>query len=380
MSMYKLFFILIALLPLYSKAQYGDAYHAPNTMEINRNSQARQTAEMNRHYESMRPSRSGSTSIGNVSSGSATPFDFSVYKKPSKTLAEIENEKRLLRAKERRLDSMAKVYEANDKAWEAGVDNYNQNLFNGNNSNYSFDTRLYCLNKAAAFIDSVNNQIKAVWKEQRRRSAPPLNSLDIVNYVKAALYLEHKKYANAYTYFKLCEGGTKFSDVQINKIKRLAAYCALIVEPDKGEVLKKCNALQLADSLAIHYKAYAYFLNQQPDSALNSYSNFIAAHPELDHGTSLNIQSACVALYLLQGNKQAALALYNSKSTAKVNSAETLKKIIADVLLLQVTEDMAAYDFNLPVWTLFQLDLLCLLTPENKTVIDWRAKLKAELK
>ena len=129
MPMYKLFSILTMLLPMYSKAQYGDAYHAPNTMEINRNSQARQTAEMNRHYESMRPSRSASTSIGNVSSGSAAPFDFSIYKKPIKTLAEIENEKRLLRAKERKLDSMAKVYEANDKTWEAGVDNYNQIVF-----------------------------------------------------------------------------------------------------------------------------------------------------------------------------------------------------------------------------------------------------------
>jgi len=67
-----LLFLGFSLVAAPAFAQYGDAYHAPNTMELNRQQRAREQATSDAHYRSVYPSSSrSSSSYGGVSNEAA---------------------------------------------------------------------------------------------------------------------------------------------------------------------------------------------------------------------------------------------------------------------------------------------------------------------
>lgn len=353
-----------------------------------RSQSTREWQEYERHHASVSPSsgaaKDESWSLKNFNfggnySGPYVPFDFSIYKKKKKTAAEIEEERRQAVVQKKRRDSITRLQEIDDMRWDAEIRDYQKNVRNGNDEKLSYNKRLASLNKAAAYLDSVNAAVRKIWKEESRPGKPYQSSLDVVNYVKAAMFLEYKRTDEAYKYFRLALEEPVNIKGSINKINLYTAYCALLVDPDKAEILNRCNKIDTQQPSYIHYTAYALFLNNETGKSIAAYENYLTANKNLENISELNILSLTVAMQLINNQPQQALALYNSKSAEKFDDPLKLMKHLEYLLTVQIGEDIELYNFRYAVWTYFQLDVLCLLNPANTDAQKLRYKIAEEV-
>lgn len=108
----KLSLTVILLGGMAAGAQYGDAYHAPNQMELNRQAAARQQAASDQHFRNIAPKSSGSAN----SYGSPAAVPYGSYKK---TAAEIAEERAEAEAERKLRAKLAAEAEASEARYRA---------------------------------------------------------------------------------------------------------------------------------------------------------------------------------------------------------------------------------------------------------------------
>lgn len=144
--MKKIILILaILFLSAVVNAQYGDAYHAPNTVQLSLDRQKRMAAADNAHYDNMRSDKKSTSSTTEIS-GDYNAYGWADYSRmKERDAAEKRQNERLNEwaAKERKLEALIKSrnlkrepqYHAQllKAAKEAGFDDYSASIFFGHN-------------------------------------------------------------------------------------------------------------------------------------------------------------------------------------------------------------------------------------------------------
>ena len=144
--MKKILFLTMLIAPCTVFAQLGDAYHAPNTLQLSLERQRRMTANDNAHYDNMRSGNKTSSSSGNIN-GDYNAYGWADYSRMKEMAAAEERQNERINAwnakqnklkeliKTRNLKSEPQYHEQLLKAAkDAGFDDYSITRFYGYNA------------------------------------------------------------------------------------------------------------------------------------------------------------------------------------------------------------------------------------------------------
>jgi hypothetical protein len=195
----------------------------------------------------------------------------------------------------------------------------------------------------------------------------PLLSYDMLYYYLGNLYADHKKYGMAYENYKKSLDACYSYRSQKKYFTSTYLYCLLHTQYDYDFASLQSARRYLDDNKANTGFSYSLFLNRQINAAIEVYQQALDKNEKVDDDSSKTvIVTRMTAMQFIQKNPAGAMKLVNYWFDENIKDETKVKEIIAGMLAEQIDLAVEKYGDFISTSRCFDLDLLCLLQPENK--------------
>ncbi len=340
----------------------------------------REWADYNRHYDQRvseirsKPSKYGSTnSSGN---GNWEPFDWSRYKTRQPTAEEIaqENKRKAAEAKEKKIkDSIEAV---KDAEWKKELDKLKSAATTAQDKTFGFNTRKAAIDFLMNYYDIKNSEMKV-----QHGDNAPLLSYTSLYYYYGNLYFDQKKFGSAYdNYAKSIASSFSINEEQLYMTNNYL-YCLIHTTYDYDFAAVQSAKIFKRNKVKPTEFAYTLFLNKQLDASIELYKSVLNNKEiEIDDSVKTSHLVRMIAMEFIQNNHSKALTLVNNNFDETLKDTSKAKKIIEGLLAEQIDVAQQKNYTLIPTSLCFDIDLFCLLFPENQQAIALRKNIGVALK
>jgi TolA-binding protein len=198
-----------------------------------------------------------------------------------------------------------------------------------------------------------------------------------IQYCKNYFHIQTKMFDSAYRNGNLPT--TSFSNDAISNMMADFVYSGLISEKNTTNViLEKAAYAHTLNSNKINHLAYALFLDNDIDGALDVLQNHLDKYPS-DTLNKIGYLNKLILLKFYKGKNDEAIGMFNKNSSMAIKEKNDLLEFITlditSTLKKYIAEDERANYYIYPLGILMDIDLLTLVQPENENAKNLRAKL-----
>jgi hypothetical protein len=346
-------FFLFSIKSIYAQPTQGSStYYSQSQMQ-----QFRETAEMNRHYESMKPSGSSSATPYNYKANSGKPININEYlKNQLNYTSQGEIEAMNIRA---RKEAALKLKEQQASEWKRQMDDFNSWLGIGMDESLPLPIRIESYNKAYEYAANMNNKVRASWKG----SGPaPQADLSLAHMNLGILLARNGEYEKANKHL-----GWNWKDETFIAQRSWFGF-SLLMTKNYSEAIYRYKQLVEKCKVCVPLLSYAYFTSDKPDEAIKVIDQYF-----VDPDTSQTayfiekLQYYKIGLLLVQDKNEEASSLFGSLGYTKLYANQSLEERVVLQFSKYISEELGSNIGGASL--LFKIEMQKILAPGNLDIL-----------